>query len=375
MREIYFDNAATSRYKPDGVFEEIEYSLLHSANSGRSGHKDAVDAAIKIENCRTYLLEKLGGKNCNLVFTKNCTEALNLAIFGFVKRGMRVVTTANEHNSVLRPLFKLFKDGEIELSIVEQEDDGTVSMKGLKSALKNADLCVIGAVSNVTGATVDLSYVSEICKFNGTKLIVDGAQGVPIVEINAEKSGIDMLAVPGHKGLHGVQGTGFLLFDKSIKLSPMMYGGTGTRSNSVTPPTEAPESYEAGTQFGGGIAALYEGAKWSFGNRQKNAEIIKRLGDEVRQFLLTLNAEVYTKDATAGVISFNLKNADSGTVADAYSENLVAVRGGLHCAPLTHKFLGTTERGAVRVSLGADNTERDVYDFIARTEIIMSKLN
>lgn len=369
---IYLDNAATSAFKPKGVLDALAYDLAHSANSGRSGHRYALDAAMKIEDCRHFLLSALGASDggYGIAFTKNCTEALNLGIFGFLRGGMRVVTTAYDHNSVLRPLFELEKRGKIELMVVEPDENGFISAAHMDSAMQNADFCAVSAASNVTGARIDTDALAASAAKHGVITLVDGAQAVPLVRIDMRKTPFDMLALPGHKGLHGPQGTGCLIFRNDLMLQPLVMGGTGTASDSTYQPTEPPEALEAGTLFAGGIAALHEGAKWSFAERAKNAAVVKRLAGELIEYLKGLNAEVYTKDPALGVVSFNLKDKDSSFVANALAERDFAVRGGLHCAPLAHKALGTLSRGAVRASIGSDNTEKDIYLFVAALEKI-----
>ncbi|MEG2541185.1 MAG: aminotransferase class V-fold PLP-dependent enzyme [Clostridia bacterium] len=372
---IYLDNAATSRFKPQGVFDALNYDITHSANSGRSGHDDAISASIKIENCRSYLLSSLHADNdFNLVFTKNCTEALNLAIFGFGLDGKRVVTTANEHNSVLRPLFEMERQGKISLHIIGQQDDGKISIDDIAQAFKTADFAVLNAVSNVTGAKLDIDAVGNLAKKNNVTLLADGSQAIPLTKIDMQKQNINMLACPGHKGLHGVTGTGFLIFKKDIKLKPLLFGGTGTASLSPYQPTDAPEAYEAGTMFSGGIAALMEGAKWSFENADKSRKITQSLCNAAAYYLSNIGATIYVSDTSSGVLSFNLKDIDSSFVAEKLNEFGIAVRSGLHCAPLVHKFLGTEKQGAVRVSIGVDNTEKDIFNFAVATEKIAKQM-
>ena len=367
---IYLDNAATSAFKPKGVFEALNYDLSHSANSGRSGHRYALDAAMKIEDCRRFFLSAMNApeEEYCVAFTKNCTEALNLGIFGFLRAGMRVVTTAYDHNSVLRPLFELEKRKKIELMVIRPDESGRILPSHLDSALQNADFCAVSLASNVTGARIDLTSLSASAQKYGVVTLLDGAQAVPLVKPDFKKHMPDMLALPGHKGLHGPQGTGLLIFRKDLKLQPLLMGGTGTASDSTYQPLEPPEALEAGTLFSGGIAALYAGAKWSFENRERNGAVIKRLAEELIDYLKGLGAELYTDDPTLGVVSFNLRGKDSSFVANALAEKDIAVRGGLHCAPLAHTALGTLSRGAVRASIGADNTEKDIYLFVAALE-------
>lgn len=367
---IYLDNAATSAFKPKGVFEALNYDLSHSANSGRSGHRYALDAAMKIEDCRRFFLSAMNApeEEYCVAFTKNCTEALNLGIFGFLRAGMRVVTTAYDHNSVLRPLFELEKRKKIELMVIRPDESGRILPSHLDSALQNADFCAVSLASNVTGARIDLASLSASAQKYGVVTLLDGAQAVPLVKPDFKKHMPDMLALPGHKGLHGPQGTGLLIFRKDLKLQPLLMGGTGTASDSTYQPLEPPEALEAGTLFSGGIAALHAGAKWSFENRERNGAVIKRLAEELIDYLKGLGAELYTDDPTLGVVSFNLRGKDSSFVANALAEKGIAVRGGLHCAPLAHTALGTLSRGAVRASIGADNTEKDIYLFVAALE-------
>lgn len=367
---IYLDNAATSAFKPKGVFEALNYDLSHSANSGRSGHRYALDAAMKIEDCRRFFLSAMNApeEEYCVAFTKNCTEALNLGIFGFLRAGMRVVTTAYDHNSVLRPLFELEKRKKIELMVIRPDESGRILPSHLDSALQNADFCAVSLASNVTGARINLASLSASAQKYGVVTLLDGAQAVPLVKPDFKKHMPDMLALPGHKGLHGPQGTGLLIFRKDLKLQPLLMGGTGTASDSTYQPLEPPEALEAGTLFSGGIAALHAGAKWSFENRERNGAVIKRLAEELIDYLKGLGAELYTDDPTLGVVSFNLRGKDSSFVANALAEKDIAVRGGLHCAPLAHTALGTLSRGAVRASIGADNTEKEIYLFVAALE-------
>ena len=231
---IYLDNAATSAFKPKGVFEALNYDLSHSANSGRSGHRDALDAAMKIEDCRRFFLSAMNApeEEYCVAFTKNCTEALNLGIFGFLRAGMRVVTTAYDHNSVLRPLFELEKRKKIELMVIRPDESGRILPSHLDSALQNADFCAVSLASNVTGARIDLASLSASAQKYGVVTLLDGAQAVPLVKPDFKKHMPDMLALPGHKGLHGPQGSGLLIFRKDLKRQPLLMGGTGTASDS-----------------------------------------------------------------------------------------------------------------------------------------------
>lgn len=372
---IYLDNAATSRFKPKCVLDALIFDVTHSANSGRAGHDEAIDKSIRIQKCREYLLSVFGASDeYSLIFTKNCTEALNLAIFGIVKGGERVLTGVNEHNSVLRPLYKLKQDGKISLEIVKTNPLGRVDIKDVEKLATNADILVFGGACNVNGAICDIQSIADYCKNNGKILILDGAQSVPLIPLTLKNSGISMLACPGHKGLHGVQGTGFLVVRKDIKLSPLLYGGTGTFSSDVTPIVEMPDSFEAGTLFSGGIDALRQGAKWSFDNVDKNRKYIDRITKNILYGLHDIGATLYTRDTQTGVVCFNLANADSGYIADKLNEYGICVRGGLHCAPLVHREQGTSFQGAVRASVGCETKEGEIAYFLSVVERLMKGL-
>lgn len=372
---IYLDNAATSRFKPKCVLDALIFDVTHSANSGRAGHDEAIDKSIRIQKCREYLLSVFGASDeYSLIFTKSCTEALNLAIFGIVKGGERVLTGVNEHNSVLRPLYKLKQEGKISLEIVKTNPLGHIDVKDVEKFATNADILVFGGACNVNGAICDIQSIADYCKNNGKILILDGAQSVPLIPLTLKSSGISMLACPGHKGLHGVQGTGFLVVRKDIKLSPLLYGGTGTFSSDVTPIVEMPDSFEAGTLFSGGIDALRQGAKWSFDNVDKNRKYIDRITKNILHGLHDIGATLYTRDTQTGVVCFNLANADSGYIADKLNEYGICVRGGLHCAPLVHREQGTSFQGAVRASVGCETKEGEIAYFLSVVERLMKGL-
>lgn len=373
---IYLDNAATSRYKPKCVIDALTYDIANSANAGRAGHKESVLKTLAIDECRLFLLEKFGCKDeYDVIFTKNCTEALNMAIFGYLNYSNKAVTTKNEHNSVLRPLTKLQNDGKISLAIARLDATAHIDYADLKEKSKGAKMIVAGGASNVTGAIADLEKMGKIAKDCGAKLLVDGAQSVPIVDIDMLALGIDMLAVPAHKGLHGVQGIGALVVKKDIELQPLLYGGTGARSNELLPSVQMPESFEAGTQFSGGICALHKGAEWTWNNLQTIRKNTIRLSKNLVYALKHLGATVYTSDFDTGVVGFNFSKIDSSFIADALDDYGICVRSGLHCAPLTHQSLETLDQGVVRASIGCDTTDKEINVFVTVLEKIVRKIN
>lgn len=372
---IYFDNAATSRFKPKCMVNALKRELLNSANGGRSGHKDAIKTAMAISETRQILSDFLGAES--IIFTKNCTEALNLAIFGTLKEHRHIITTVNEHNSTLRPLFRLERDKKIKLTVVNPDKNLAINPLHIERLInKETYLIAVNAVSNVTGAVSNIEKIGQIAKEHGIMFLVDGAQAIPHIDINMKKMNIDLLACAGHKGLHGAQGTGFLALNTDTEIKPLLYGGTGTNSDSVYQPYTIPEALEAGTLNSAGIVALGEATKWTIRNLNNIRTKIEELNNIILYGLKNMNGiEVYTPDGCKmGVISFNIKGATSMEVGDILNEKYnIAVRTGLHCAPLIHNHLDTLDRGAVRVSVGYNNTEREARILIDAIKNIVLK--
>ncbi|MDR3216033.1 MAG: aminotransferase class V-fold PLP-dependent enzyme [Clostridiaceae bacterium] len=356
---VYFDNAATSRFKPRAVIRAVTEELKRGANPGRSGHNDAVAAAVKIEAARNAIAKATDLNDGTVIFTKNCTEALNLALTSL--KGRHAVTTVFEHNSVLRPLYALKASGKISLSVVAPSNGAFITAHDIELALRaDTSLIAVNYVSNVTGAVAKITEIGALAKKRGIPFLVDAAQAIPHFPLSMDGMYVDMAACAGHKGLHGVQGTGFLAYTNEIKLNPLILGGTGTHSDSVFQPREAPEALESGTLNTPGIAALREAVKWSYSNLEKIKNKVESLSEHILDGLKSVGAEIYTYDARAGVISFNIKNKTSSETADILNRGGIAVRSGLHCAPAVHRWLGTEQRGAVRVSVGYNNTPSDV---------------
>ncbi len=348
---VYIDNSATSRKKPLSVALTAAKEILFSANAGRAGHKAGMKTAKKIEKTRE-ILRKIFFDG-NVVFTKNCTEALNLGING-IKPSGQVITTVYDHNSVLRTLKKLELDGKIKLKIISPDENGSFET-ALKNALKvKTSLVAVTGRSNVNGKKTNFSRLAEITKrYSDAIFLLDAAQTAGHDESDYEN--VDLIASSGHKGLLGPQGTGFLVIRKNIKLFPLIVGGTGTSSNKLEIPFEIPEGMEAGTLNAAGIIALGKGAAYA----SKRADIINKKTDRLAKIFLDgikneRNVEIYPCDG--GIVLCNVKGKDSSYLADELSEKYsICVRGGLHCAPLMHKFLGTDGRGAVRFSFGNNN--------------------
>lgn len=367
---IYLDNGATTRKKPNTVIAALlDGATKFSANPGRSGHKASLDCALEVANARQVLQEYFGVSRMeNVIFTSGCTESLNLAILGSVKKGGHVIATTFEHNSTLRPLFELEKNGVIELSIVEPTEKGKIKLEDIKKCVRpNTYMICTIHVSNVDGAETDITEIGNFCKENSYIYLVDAAQSAGHKCINMQKQNINFLTLAGHKGLFGVQGVGALLIEGDHLPNPIKFGGTGTESISVYQPHEPPECYESGTIATPNILSLKAGVEFV---KTHEKEIQEKMQKQTKWLLGELNkienVKIYTDfNNLNGVVSFNIGDIDSTEVAEYLSENYgICVRGGLHCAPLKHKFLGTLNQGTVRVSLSYFTTNNELKMFI-----------
>lgn len=361
---IYFDNAATSFVKPQIVKNAIATALnKYTANPGRSGHNLSNAVAELVFDTREKLKEFFNAPNHQVVFTKNCTEALNLAIFGVLNEGDHVVTTCYEHNSVLRPL-EFLKSKGVEVSTLFCDIEN-LPAEIEKSIKPNTKMIITTACSNVTGACPDIKAIGEIAKAHNIIYLVDGAQACGHFDINLINDNIDLFAFAGHKGLYATTGVGGLMVKENLKLKPLLFGGTGTESENLIQPADMPEGLEAGTIPTIPIASLNAGV----GYLSRNFEAIKKQENELSKYLynklknLDFVEPLFTEN-TKNVFSFNIKDLDCMLVADLLNEHDICVRAGLHCAPLIHKKLGTLKRGAVRVSVDHFNTFEEINKLI-----------
>ena len=369
---IYLDNAATGGFKPNESLEYAETVMRHlSANPGRSGHRLSLAGERIVYSARETFAKELNCTEERVIFTKNCTEALNLAIFGTVKRGGHVITTAYEHNSVLRPLHFLKENGVISLDIVEESADKDILSAIKEKITDKTYLVVTTAVSNVTGKTLPVKKIGEFLQPLNVKYLVDGAQGGGHVKLSLS-NGINMLAFAGHKGLCGIMGSGVLSFDEKTEVSPLLFGGTGTNSFSLKQPEEYPERLESGTLNLPAIASLSVGAKYAFSHIAEFSEYLSgasaKIIDELKN---EKEFKVYSEPNPAGIVAFSVDGFSSFEIADILNEKYdIAVRAGLHCAPLYHRLLNTTEGGLVRVSLAVQNGRRDIETFLSAVKSI-----
>ena len=364
---VYFDNAATGGFKPRTVIETAENVMKYlCANPGRSGHRLSVAGEKIVYDCRKELADFFDATPERVVFTKNCTEALNLAIFGLFSAGGTVITTTFEHNSVLRPLNHLSSSGKIKLLIARPEKDKTL-LEDIESKITDdVNLIVMTAANNVVGKVLPFKEVGELAKKHGIKFILDGAQAGGHIPLSLKKDDISALAVPAHKGLFGIMGAGALIVSEDADVSPFIMGGTGTESFNLNQPESMPEKLESGTLPLPAIAAFKEGVRYAGANLNNFGEVLENYTGYVIGALSKIkNVRVYSEPNPVGIVSFAVENTPSQEIADFLnSEYDIAVRGGFHCAPLTHKYLGTDNGGLVRVSLAPQNSSREINYFL-----------
>lgn len=359
---IYFDNAATGGFKPQSVLSAVGAALKVCANPGRSGHKLSVACSERVYACRRALMEFFGGYSCDrTIFTKNCTEALNIALFGALRPGDKVVTTFAEHNSVLRPLQRLEETG-VEVKLAPLTRGGEIDIPALASMVHaDTKAVVITLASNVTGAVTDVKKLRSAIPPR-TLLICDGAQACGHIPLNMRECGIDALCIAGHKGMYGIQGSGALLFSERIDPLPLMYGGTGSESFNLNMPDFYPDRLESGTLNYPAIVSLAEGVLYLKSHFNEERDKLRHLTSLLREELSKMPfVRLYSRPNYVGITAFSLGGMGSEQAAYRLSEEFaVCVRGGLHCAPLIHEALGTSDGGLIRASLSPFNTEREV---------------
>jgi cysteine desulfurase/selenocysteine lyase len=365
---VYFDNAATTFPKPNEVYDAIMKSMKeYGANPGRSGHKLALRMGREIYETRELLAKLFNIDNpMNVIFTSNCTESLNLAIKGILEKGDHVITSSMEHNSILRPLTLLGKEG-VDLTIIKGDYMGRLDVKEISRNIKdNTKLIAITHVSNLTGTIMPIEEIGRIAKENNIYFLVDAAQSAGVYDIDVEKMNIDMLAFPGHKGLLGPQGTGGLYVREGLSLKEMKQGGTGSLSHLLEQPDILPDRYESGTLNGPGIVGLGAGIRYIMKTGIKN---IRRHEEELTKHFIEGISKIdkikaygpLNEKEQGAVVSINIGDEDSSEISYILDEKYdIQVRPGLHCAPLAHKTIGTFEQGVVRFSFGPFNTHEEI---------------
>ncbi|MGO3604226.1 MAG: aminotransferase class V-fold PLP-dependent enzyme [Enterococcus malodoratus] len=378
---IYLDNSATTLKKPAVVIEAVTNALSQLGNSGRGVHEDSLKSSEVIFQTRQALCRLFNGEQARqIVFTSGATESLNLAIEGMLFGNDHVITTALEHNSVLRPLYRMQKEKGLELTIIPADKQGNLDYSDFESAIKEQTKAIIVThASNVTGNIVDLEKISGICEKHGLYLIVDASQSAGVLPIDVQALKIDLLCFTGHKSLYGPQGTGGLYVRPGISLRPLKVGGSGIDTFNPQHPTSFPTALEAGTLNGHGIAGLGAGVHYLLDQTieklsQETGRISKLFYEEVSKIDDLIVYGDFSTNQRCPIVSLNLGQRDSAEISDLLSyEYGIATRSGGHCAPLMHEALGTKEQGVVRFSFSSFTTEHEIWEAIAALQKISQK--
>lgn len=364
---IYLDNAATTFKKPDCVLRATCDALYHhSANPGRSGHDLSLAAGEILYDTRKNLAKLFNIENPErIVFCHNATDALNKGIKGILSRGGHVITTSMEHNSVIRPIKALEEKG-ITHSIWTANEHGELDFEKLEKMIKReTKLIVMTHASNVCGNIYDIKKAAEIAHRNNALLMVDAAQSAGSVDIDCQD--IDLLAFPGHKGLMAPMGSGGLYVKEGVKIKPIIEGGTGSVSESLTQPDFFPDMLESGTMNVPVIAGLGKAAEFILNIGADNIgshEVFLRTTFEEKIRNID-NVKIYGGKKKCGICSFNISGIDCVEVAQILNDKFkICVRSGLHCAYLAHKTLKTQNFGLIRASFGFYNTQKDVDSLV-----------
>ncbi len=356
-----------------------DFLKKNGGNPGRAGHKMAIAAERKVEECRKLVADFVGaGDPRRIIFTLNCTDAINIALNGVIKENSHIITSILEHNSVLRPLEELKKKRNITVTKVKPNNDGYITTVAIEEVLqKNTSLIVITHASNVIGTIQPIEEIALLAKKHDILLLVDAAQTVGVIPINVEKLNIPLLAFPGHKGLLGPTGMGCLYVAEAVEVEPLRYGGSGMDSSLIFHPKEYPYHLEAGTPNTAGIAGLLEGIKYLKENFREIKVREKMLTERLFEGLKNIDGVTIYKyhRLKVGTVSITLKNLTTDELGALLDEEFnIAVRSGLHCAPYTHKWLGTFPDGTVRFSIGPFNTEEEIDTAIEAVKDISSGL-
>ncbi len=373
---IYLDNAATSWPKPPIVVRTMsDYLENAGGNPGRSGHRLSIAAARYVYDTREALAELFSVPDpLRIIFTLNVTHALNLALRGLLRPGDRVVTSSIEHNSVMRPLRELERQG-VGLTIARCQGDGTLHPDTMRQAVTpGARLVVVNHASNVMGAILPIAEIAQIAHESGAMLLVDSAQTAGVLPLDVQAMGIDLLAFTGHKGLQGPPGTGGLVIGSRVDVSqlmPLVRGGTGSRSEFEEQPNELPDRFESGTPNGVGLAGLGAGVRWVLERgvehiRAHELELATALKSGLRSIGgVTVYGPTDPAQSTA-VVSCRVAGHRVSEIGLRLDEEFgILCRVGLHCAPAAHKTIGTFPEGTIRLAPGPLTTMDDIDATIA----------
>lgn len=368
---IYLDNAATSFPKPPQVARAMAGTLNKlGVNPGRGGHHLALCAGRIVQRCREEMAELFGAPSAErVIFTANCTEALNLAIAGTLHQGDEVLCSHAEHNAVMRPLERYVASGQITVKVLPPDDMGLIQPHTLQRFLSpRTALVILCHASNVTGVIQPVARLGAVCRENHVPLLVDAAQTAGILDVSLQALNASLIAMPGHKGLLGPQGTGTLILAEDMDPEPLLCGGTGSASESFRQPDMLPDRYESGTLNLPGIAGLLAGVRFVRQYRHEIRDYEEHLANRMRRQLTgvpNLRLLGHPDAPKVGLVSLVPRDMDVSDLCDRLNAAGIAVRGGLHCAPSIHTWLGTLRSGAVRLSPGIYTTEQDIDDAAA----------
>ncbi len=374
---IYLDYAATSGKKPESVYEAADSALRNaSGNPGRSGHRVSLEAGRIVMNARMLCSRLFHAEAAEtIVFCSNCTDALNLAIYGVLKKGDHVIASHMEHNSVARPLEHL-KDSGVEVTKIFGSVETGVSAQAVEEAIKeNTRLVIMTHISNVTGTVNDIEAIGRVCRKHNVLFLVDAAQSAGARKIDVREMCIDLLAFPGHKCLYGPQGTGGLYIRPGINLRTLKQGGTGSRSELLHQPEELPDRYESGTLNVPGIAGLAAGIEFILKEGIDRIQAHEnRLTDMLAQNLAEIPGVniIGPRKDRGPVVSVTIDGYEAQDVAIILDQVFdIGVRAGLHCAPDAHQNAGTLDMGGtVRISPGYFTTEEEIGKCVESIRII-----
>jgi len=375
---IYFDAGATTLEKPPGVYRAVSEAMRTMTSPGRGGHRATQLAEETVFRCRTEAAELFGvSKPENVVFTFNATHGLNIAIATLVKPGSRVIISGYEHNAVVRPLFAV---PEVEVTVIDTPlFRPDLAEEEFRAALRQgADAVICCHVSNVFGYILPVEKIAVMCREREIPLIVDASQSAGILPVRMNELGAAFIAMPGHKGLYGPQGTGLLLCGER-PAEPLISGGTGILSRQREMPEELPERLEAGTHNVPGIAGLLWGIRYVKGKGLRELQHHHRgVTAEITEGLQRIpGVSVYAAQAKinqTGVVSFTVRGRDCQEIGELLGQRGIAVRSGLHCAPLAHRTAGTLETGTVRISVSAFNDRRQAEKLVHAIRDIVGEL-
>lgn len=375
---IYLDNAATTLHKPPQVMEAVLHAMITMGNAARGAHGGALEASRTVFGTREKLARLFSCRRADhVVFTANSTEALNIAINGTIHRGDHVISTDCEHNSVLRPLYRLEEERGVELDFVLADRQGRVDYSDFERLMRPHTRAVVCThCSNLTGNVMDLARISDIAHRHGALLLVDASQTAGTVPIHMEALGVDVLCFTGHKGLMGPQGTGGLCIRPGVEIAPWKVGGSGVHSYDRHQPMEYPTRLEAGTLNSHGIAGLSAALDVILERGVEDIQraehaLMQRFYEGVRDIPGVTVYGDFSAPERCAIVALNIRDYDSSAVSDELTVTYgIATRPGAHCAPRMHKALGTTEQGAVRFSFSCYNTEQEVDAAIAAVRAI-----